>query len=483
MWNDFIPRASDGWVGMAIALFAIATLIQYLVLNLFACVQARREFVRLGLADRLGLFEGDLAPPISILVPAHDEAPTIVASVRSLMQLRYPSTEIIVVNDGSTDATLDTLIQAFGLRPSWRTTRARVPRERTRGVYSSPEYPGLVVLDTLNGGKAQALNIALAFSRHPLFCAIDADSVLERDTLLELALPFYLDASVVVTGGVVRPANGSSFESGRVVSAKLSKRHLARFQTVEYLRGMMGGRMGWDQLDCLYIVSGALGLFSREAVMQVGGYRTETLGEDMELVMRVQRWARRRGRRRAVRFVPSAVAWTEVPESIAPLARQRARWHQGLAESLWLNRTLLLNPGFSLRHAVAFLSQLLIELLGPFWELLGLVLMVVQIATGRLDWAFAAIYFGVFVLGGTINSLFGIALESVMCPRYDRSRDSAVLILYAVLENFGYRQMTAWWRVQGLWNALRRRQVWGTMARLGHAPVAEMAEPEVRRAA
>jgi cellulose synthase/poly-beta-1,6-N-acetylglucosamine synthase-like glycosyltransferase len=483
VWSDLIPRASDGWVGIAIAAFALATLVQYLTLNLFACLQARRELVRQGLADRLGLFEGDLAPPISILVPAHNEGPTIVQSVRSLMQLRYPSTEIIVVNDGSTDETLETLIRAFGLRPSWRTTRARVSQGRTRGVYSSPDHPALVVLDTINGGKAQALNVALAFSRHPLFLAIDADSVLERDTLLELALPFYLDASVAVTGGVVRPANGSSIEAGRVLSARLSRHHLARFQTVEYLRGMLGGRMGWDQLDCLYIVSGALGLFSREAVMQVGGYRSETLGEDMELIMRVQRWARRKGRRRAVRFVPSAVAWTEVPERIASLARQRARWHQGLAESLWLNRGLVLSARFSPRHAAAFLSQLLIELLGPFWELVGLLLLSVQIATGRLDWPFAAIYFGVFVLGGTINSLFGIAIETVMCPRYPRSRDSVLLILYAVLENFGYRQLTAWWRVQGLWNALRRRHEWGAMARLGHAATVEAVEAEERRAA
>ncbi|HEY6866307.1 MAG TPA: glycosyltransferase family 2 protein, partial [Candidatus Eisenbacteria bacterium] len=474
MWNEFPPRASDGWVSWTVAVFALATLAQYLVLNALACVQARRDLVRRRLADRLSLFEGDLAPPISILVPAHDEAPTIVAAVRSLMQLRYPSIEIIVVNDGSTDGTLAELTRAFGLRPSRRTSRERIPRERLRGVYSAPAHPALVVLDVENGGKAHALNIALAFSRHPLFCAIDADSVLERDTLLELALPFYHDASVAVTGGVVRPANGSTIDRGRVVSARVSPRHLARFQTVEYLRAMTTGRMAWDRLDSLYIVSGALGLFSREVVMQVGGYRAETLGEDMELVMRIQRWARRKGRRRAVRFVPGAVAWTEVPERARALARQRARWHQGLAESLWLNRGLALSARPAPRHVAAYLSQLAIELLGPFWELIGLVLLAVQVATARLDPAFAVIYLGVFVLGGTINSLFGIALESVVCPRYRSRRDSVLLMLYAVLESFGYRQLTAAWRARGLWNALRRRHDWDRTARLGHAPPPEI---------
>ena len=480
MWSELLPRATDGWATWTVSLFALATLAQYLVLNVLACLQARRDLVRRRLADRLSLFEGDLAPPISILVPARNEEPTIVAAVRSLMQLRYPSIEIIVVNDGSTDGTLDALTRAFGLRPSRRTARARVPRERIHGVYSAPAHPALVVLDVENGGKAQALNMALAFSRHPLFCAIDADSVLERDALLELALPFYHDASVAVTGGVVRPANGSTIDRGRVVSARLSSRHLARFQTVEYLRGMMTGRMAWDRLDSLYIVSGALGLFSREAVMQVGGYRIETLGEDMELVMRIQRWARRNGRHHAVRFVPGAVAWTEVPERTAVLARQRARWHQGLAESLWLNRGLVVNARPALRHAVAYLSQLTIELLGPVWELLGLLLLAFQIATARIDATFAAIYLGVFVLGGTINSLIGIALESVVCPRYRSHRDAALLMLYAVLENFGYRQLTAAWRARGLWNALRRRHDWGGIARLGHAPLTEIEE---RRAA
>jgi cellulose synthase/poly-beta-1,6-N-acetylglucosamine synthase-like glycosyltransferase len=474
-------RLSTSWVGHVILFFSIAIFVQYAVLNVLACFEARREWWRQSLADRLSLFEGDLAPPISILVPAHNEAPTIVESIRSLMQLRYPSFEVIVVNDGSTDRTLDVMIDAFALRPAQRAMRARVPRERLRGVFASPRHPGLVVVDVNNGGKATALNIALAFSRWPLFLAIDADSVLERDTLLQLALPFYHDSAVAVTGGVVRPSNGSLFNHGRVVSARLSPRSIPRFQTVEYLRGMLAGRMGWNLLDSLFIVSGALGLFSREAVMAVGGYRSETLGEDMELVMRLQRWALRMGQAHAVRFVPVAVAWTEVPESLRALARQRARWHQGLAESLWLNRGLLFSRHVTPRLAIAFACQFVVELLGPLWELFGLAMVGGLALTGHLHVSFALMYIGVFVAGGTINSMFGIALENVMCPRYPRARDSVILILYALLEGFGYRQLTAWWRVQGLWRVLMRRKDWGSIARLGHQP-ADVRERE-RRAA
>ena len=350
MWAELQLHAADQLFGRFVLFYGAVILVQYFVLGILGLVDARRELRRQQLSDRLSLFEGDLAPPISILVPAYNEGPTIEDSIRSLMHLHYPSFEIVVVNDGSKDDTLQAMVNAFGLRASLRTLRARVPQERIRGVYSSPDYPFLVVIDSVNGGKAQALNLALAVARHPLFCVIDADSMLESDTLLQLALPFFLDAAVIVTGGVVRPANGSLFDHGRMVKARLSRRSLVRLQTVEYLRGMLAGRMGWNLVDSLFIVSGALGLFSREAVLAVGGYRTDTLGEDMELVMRLQRWARSNGRRRAVRFVGSAVAWTEVPENVRTLSRQRGRWHQGLAESLWLNRQILSADRFAIHH-------------------------------------------------------------------------------------------------------------------------------------
>ena len=481
MWADRTFLLADSLFGRFVLFYGGLIFAQYFVLGVLAFIDARRELRRQQISDRLSLFEGDLAPPISILVPAYNEGPTIVDAIRSLMHLRYPSFEIVVVNDGSTDHTLDAMVAAFRLRPSLRTLRARVPLDRIRGVYSSPDYPFLVVLDTINGGKARALNTALAVARHPLFCTIDADSMLERDTLLQLALPFYLDASVVVTGGVVRPANGSVFAHGGMVKIGLSHRALVRLQTVEYLRGMLAGRMGWNVIDSVYIVSGALGLFSREAVLAAGGYRTDTVGEDMELVMRLQRWARHNGRSRAIRFVSSAVAWTEVPETISTLARQRARWHQGLAESLWINRRLVLSEDFAPHHGVAVLSQLLVELIGPLIELLGLGLTLAVIASGHMHSLFPLLYFCMFVVGGTVNSFLGLALETVVCPRYARGRDFLILMAYAVLENLGYRQMTAWFRLRGLWNVVKRRHVWGDMDRQGHTAPENL--PEAKRAA
>lgn len=468
MWSNEIVQAAGGWAGDVVLIYSLLIVGQYLLLAVVAFLEARITLHRQWLSDRLSLFEGDLAPPVSVLVPAFNEEATIVENVCSLMQLQYPSFEIIVVNDGSTDGTLARLTEAFGLRRSYRTIRAPLPEGQLHGVYSSPDYPFLVVLDVVNGRKAMALNVALAFARHPLFCAIDADSVLERDTLLRLALPFYHDRTRLGTGGVVRPANGSVIRGGTVVSTRLPRSHLARFQEVEYLRAMLAGRMGWSYFDSLFIVSGALGLFSREAVMSAGAYRTDTLGEDMELVMRLQRWAGRRGMRRAVQFVGSAVAWTEVPEDLGTLSRQRARWHQGLAESLWFNRRLLFQDRFSAAQGLAYASQLMIELLGPVVELVGFVTLLALMFSRHLDCTFTMLYLGIFVVGGTFTSLLGITLETVVCPRYQRTRDFAGLILYAVLENFGYRQLTAAWRVMGLWRAITRDHSWGEAVKRGH---------------
>jgi len=453
---------------LLVLIYSLAVLAQYFILQILGLFQALAQARQARIADRLSLFQDDFAPPISIIVPAYNEGPTIVDSMRSLMQLHYPSFELIVINDGSQDDTLDQLVQAFHVQPSHRTLRARVPRDRIRGVYSSPDYPFLLVLDVTNGGKASALNIGLAMARHPLFLAIDADSVLERDTLLKLAQPFFEHPATLVVGGVVRPANGCRIVGGRILETRGPSNHLARFQVVEYLRGMLGGRLGWDRLDSLYIVSGALGLFSREAVLAVGGYRTDTLGEDMELVMRMQRWAGNQGRSRVVRYVGSAVAWTEVPEKLSVLRRQRRRWHQGLAESLWLNRELLTSQRFRVQHGLAFLSQLAFELLGPVFEAVGYLTVIALGLGGVLDLQVAALYLGIFIAGGTLNSLMGIALETVACPRYTRTRDLALLMLYALLENFGYRQLTILWRLEGLWNALRGKKVWGAMSRRGH---------------
>jgi cellulose synthase/poly-beta-1,6-N-acetylglucosamine synthase-like glycosyltransferase len=374
------------------------------------------------------------------------------------------------------------LVKAFGLRRA-RRRAVHASAHRLRGVYSSPAHPFLTVLDVAKGGRARALNIGLAYAHHPLFLAMDTSTVLERDTLIQLALPFYENTDTLVVGGVVRPSNGCVIRGGALQAARVPKSTLARFQAVEHLRGMLAGWLGWNLLDSLYIVSGALGLFSREVVLAVGGYRPATRGEDMDLVMRVQRWAGRRGRKLAVRFMGNAVGWAEVPESLWALARERAREHRGLAESLWLNRELLLNTRFTLHHGLAFCFQVLVELIGPVVEICGLVLTIWLAATGQIQAPFAVLFLATYVAGGTIVSLMSATIERFSCPRYRGRRAFESLSLAALIESFGYRQFVAACRVWGLVTALGHLRRLSDRSRLAAPRPAAAVDHDRRHAA
>lgn len=471
MWIDALARWLAGPLGAVLLGYSLFVLGHYMILGVLALREVRHQRRRRQIVDEKALFE-EVAPPVSIAVPAYNEELTIVESVRSLMRLRYPSFEIIVVNDGSKDDTLGVLIRTFELRPSKRVLGQRVPRERVRGVYASPRYPNLVVLDVINGGgKAHANNMALAYARQALFLVLDADSLLEADTLYQLALPFAHDPETVLAGGLVLAVNGSQVRQGRITDHRTPRSALALFQTVEYLRAMLIGRLGWQHLQSLFIVSGALGLFSRKAVVGLGGFRTSCIGEDMDLTMRLQRLAQLRLRRPAGAFISNTGCWTEVPEIGRVLASQRRRWHQGLAECLFLNYRLLTGPGTNPGFQIAYLTYLVVDLLGPLFEAFGYVLCLVLILSGRADVPFTLLFFSIIVLGGTMISVSGIALDLMACPRYERTRDIAKLLIVALVENLGYRQVTVVWRIQGLINAILRRRAWGPMIRRGFGPV------------
>jgi cellulose synthase/poly-beta-1,6-N-acetylglucosamine synthase-like glycosyltransferase len=492
VWLDDLAIEWGNWIATVLLGYSVVAFASHLALGLLALAEGRRQRRHQLVADPHHLFESEHAPAISVLVPAFNDEPTIAIvmpafneedavadSVRSLLTVDYPheKLEIVVVNDGSTDDTLDRLIQAFDLRSAQRAPLSGVPRARVREVLASPHHPLLTVLDVVRGrSRARAANFGIAYARHPLVLVMDANSVLERDTLVQLALPFYEDAQVAGVGCVVRPSNGSIIERGHVKYCALPASRFACFQVVEYLRGMLSHRLAWGFLDSLFVHPGMIGLFSREAVRAVGGFRTGATGEDMDLCMRLQRRAARSGQRSVVRFLGGAVAWTAVPESLGALARQRARWYQGLAEALWFNRALLFSGRIAIHHSLAFLFLLLVDLIGPVIEAVGQAALIYLAFSGNLDTPVVIIYFSVFVVGGTIPSLLSIALERKACPRFERSSDLEGLALYALLENLGYRQLTVVWRVVGMLKGLIGRRSWGEMPRSGRETPADEAD-------
>src|SRR5690348_2334114 len=282
-------------------------------------------------------------PPLSILVPAYNEELTIVESTTSFLTLQYPHHEVVLVNDGSSDGTMSLLIDAYDLYQIPPAFSISIPTEPVRGYYRSRRYSKLLVIDKQNGGKADALNAALNAARFPYILSVDADTIVEPDALLRLARPFLLGKPVAAVGGTVRVANACTIAHGRVVEARVDRRFLPAIQVLEYLRAFLFGRLGWNRLGGNLIISGAFGLFKRAHLLAIGGYRAQSVTEDIDLVVRLQRYLRENRIRDAISFIPDPVAWTEVPATVRVLGNQRQRWHQGLLETLWQHRDLLFN--------------------------------------------------------------------------------------------------------------------------------------------
>jgi cellulose synthase/poly-beta-1,6-N-acetylglucosamine synthase-like glycosyltransferase len=418
------------------------------------------------------LLSSTLSPTISILAPAFNEESTIEASLRALLALQYPGLEVIVISDGSKDRTVEVLIESFALVPVKTIYEMRIKTKQVRTLYRSSTYPALVVVDKENGGKADALNVGLSFAKGELVCAMDADTLIEADGLQRMVRPFLYATDVVATGGTIRVVNGSEVKFGRVVKTHVPTNALAGIQVVEYLRAFLFGRLGWNRLGGNIIISGAFGLFRRESVVSAGGYLHDTVGEDMELVLRLKRLSYERGGPGKIAFVPDPVAWTEVPESLKVLGRQRDRWHRGLADVLWRHRRMLLNPRYGVTGLVVFPYYTFIELLSPVIEAIGIISLAVGLIFHIVDWNFALLFYLTAYGLGTALTAFTLILEDLSFHRYETFRDRTLLFWWALVENLGYRQMTVYWRLRGLWKFIRGRKDWGVMERKGFTPLA-----------
>lgn len=456
------------WYAAFILVFFFTINSYYLVLTVAGFWRTLRVFQEVRRPDQRRILRSPLTPPISVLAPAFNEEANVVDNVRSLLMLDYPLFEVILVNDGSGDRTLGRLVDAFDLRRSARSFERALPCGTIRGVYESRTYSNLVVVDKENGGKADALNAGLNLSLYPLFCAIDADSILEPDALVRLVRPF-IDAPgvTIAAGGVVRVANGCEIHGGRVHQVRLPRRPLPLIQIVEYLRAFLFGRMGWSTGNSLLIISGAFGLFEKRAAVLAGGYATDSVGEDMELVVRMHRYRLERRQPYRIGFVPDPICWTEVPVSFRVLRRQRTRWQRGLIDTLVRHRSMIGRPRYGSVGMISLPGFVMFEMLSPLVELSGYILLPIMWALGLLSPSGAWIFFVLAMMYMILVSALAVLLEDIAFRRYPRALDLGRLLIGAMLENFGFRQLTVWWRVRAFWEYLRGDLSWGAMERRG----------------
>ena len=464
----------DFWIklfqllSLLIIFYMSFTALSYIVLFLFSLRKVRRE----GKLDKKEALE-DLAIsestiPVSIIVPAYNEEIGVISTVRSLLTLQYPQYEIIVVDDGSKDHTLPKLIGEYGLEVVDHAIRKHIDTKAIRKVYKSSIFPNLVVISKENGGKADALNSGINLASYPFFCAIDGDSILEQDALLKAMKPVLAaDGKIIAVGGSIRVANGTTISRSKIEVIELSDKPLVVMQIVEYFRAFLIGRLGFSRFNQLLIISGAFGVFRKDKVIHIGGYQEETIGEDMELIVRLHRMIREEKLSDRIEYIPDPVCWTEAPESFDVLRSQRIRWQTGLAETLLKHRKMLFNPRYGTIGFFTLPYFLFVELFGAVFEFMGYLLIIFGLLFDFLDPEVVFIIFLVSVMYGSFISSLAVLLEEMTMHKYPKVSHLLKLFCWSLTESFWYRPIMVIWRIEGLIGAFTKKTEWGQMQRKG----------------
>lgn len=451
-----------------VIIYMLFSSLSYLALFLLAFRKVKREDKLDRRESTEDFLRNQNTYPVSILVPAYNEEVGVVSTVRSLLALEYPEKEIIVIDDGSKDETAQRMIEAFQMVSISYAVRTHIQTAEIEAIYQSSIFPYIRLIKKENGGKADALNAGVNLASYPYFCAIDGDSILENDGLLKTMKPIIeSDGQIIVTGGSVRIANGSTISRSKVETIGLPSSPIVMMQIIEYFRAFLIGRLALSHLNILLIVSGAFGVFNKERVIQAGGYNRNTVGEDMELVVRLHRLLKEEKSKQRIEYIPDPVCWTEAPETLGVLRSQRIRWQRGLFETLWSHRKMMLNPKYGAIGMFSMPYFLLIELLGAVFEFFGYFIIFGGFFFSLVDPNVAGVLFLVTIFYGSLISALAVLLEELTLHKYPKVSHLMRLYFWALTETFWYRPLMILWRVQGLFAVFQKKANWGDMKRKG----------------
>lgn len=454
-----------------ILLYSLLLLFFYLFIGIYSAGEIRKYLHRNSFADFRVLAASEHLPGISILAPAYNEAANIVENVRSLLSIHYNTLELIIINDGSKDDSLKKLITAYDLYKTNVFINEQIATKKIKGIYKSnnPVFHKLTVVDKENGGKADALNVGVNIGRYGYIVCVDVDCVLEQDAMLKMIKPFLEETKVrvIASGGVIRIANDCKIENGRLMEINLPKKFLARVQTIEYIRAFLLGRMAWSRLNGLLLISGAFGAFDKEIVIKCGGYNIKTVGEDMELIVRMRRYMEENKLPYKVTFIPDPLCWTEAPDNYKILGRQRNRWTRGTIETLRMHKKMFFNPRYGLLGMISYPYWFFFEFLAPVIEFTGMAGFIIFAFCGLIQWGSFFTLLACIFLFGFLYSVFAILMEVLTYNQYKNKKDVFKLILSAFIEPFVFHPFVVWSAIKGNVDYLRKKNSWGEMTRQG----------------
>lgn len=453
--------------------FTVLIVGSYIILAFFSTRETIEYLKKNSFVNYKDLLTSDIAPSISIIAPAYNESLNIVENVRSLLSTHYVNYDVIIVNDGSKDDSLEKLIEAYDLERVNYLINQKVPTKPLRaGVFKSknPAFEKLIVVDKENGGKADALNCGINISESKYLACIDVDCLLLEDSLQRMVKPFleYTDRKVIASGGVIRIANSCKIENGKLLEVNFPDKWLERVQILEYLRSFLLGRMAWARLNGLLVISGAFGLFDKEIAIKVGGYDTTTVGEDMEIIVRMRRYMEEQKLPYKVAYIPDPLCWTEAPDNRKILISQRNRWTRGTIETLKIHKNIGFNPKYGILGVLSFPYWLIFERLAPIVEVVGMLYFIFLVLYQEISWSFVI---GLFLLAYLFSLLFSfvaIFTEEFTYHQYKKKGIGLKLVLTIFLEPFILHPLILYAAMRGNYDYyFNKKKKWGVMVRKG----------------
>ncbi|AXB57560.1 glycosyltransferase family 2 protein [Flavobacterium fluviale] len=469
-FNTDITWFLDGYILLILG-YAILIMSSYLILAYLSTKELRSYLKKNSFVDYSVLLTSEFAPKLSLIAPAYNEGLTIEENVKSLLSLNYNNYQAIVVNDGSKDNSMEILIKTYDLVLTEVEIHSKIETKKIKGIYKSRNgaYKKLIVVDKENGGKADALNVGLNIAEYPYVVCIDVDCILDKDSLLKLAKPFLESQGkrIIATGGVVRIANQCVIKNGRLVEVNIPDRMLPRIQVLEYLRAFLLGRMAWGRLDGLLLISGAFGAFDKEVAILAGGYSTKTVGEDMELIVRMRRYMLENKLPYAVSYIPDPLCWTEAPEDFNIFKKQRSRWMRGTIETLGIHKRMFLNPKYKLLGMLSVPYWTLFEFLAPAIEFIGLIITLFFIIFGLLNWHFFFLLLLFVYSFAVFFSVIALFSEERTYHKYPKQIDFFKLLMAAFIEPLYFHPLTVYAALVGYKEKIMGTKGWGEMTRKG----------------